>query len=329
MKQGANSKWKDFLLKSGLPLEFEIKKVLDDFGFWSRSEFSYLRSDEKNIVNEFSFDIDSEKDIEKHRFELLIECKYRHESTNWIFLPEEYNKSDRGAGTTDFRNTNDFFFKEDYSDFFKLLNFKTVAPLCSKGIEISTTGQNSKSITQAIAQLSYGIVDKVINGMKIQLDSEEEYDHKIFHHIPIILTTANLRRLKPEQSISTIKNASTLDEVSDQEDILLIEPKISLELKRYNLDKLNSFEAEYTTEKLNRNLHQRNKIHQRDFEYCKNFIAEEFPQGILVIQHNENNSGIKKLNDIMEEIVKPKPETIKFLDEQFGSKIGALDEFRK
>jgi hypothetical protein len=169
----SNNKWKDFILQSGLPLEFEVKKVLSDFGFWSEYEFSYLRNDENNLENEFSYDIDSTMDIGKHRFNLLVECKYRHDSTNWLFIPEEYNESDRGIGTTDFRNTNDFFYKENYSDFFRILNFKTLAPLCSKGIEISTTGHNPKSITQAITQLSFGLANKVVDAMKIQLNYED------------------------------------------------------------------------------------------------------------------------------------------------------------
>lgn len=329
MKKDSNSKWKDFLLKSGLPLEYEVKKVLDNFGFWSQSEFSYFRNDEQNLLNEFSYDIDSYKVIEEHRFELMIECKYRHDSTNWIFLPEDYNNSDRGAGTTDFRNTNDLFYRKDYSDFFKILNFKTVAPLCSKGIEISTTGPNTKSITQAISQLSFGLIHKVVSAMRLQLDSKDEYDHKIYHHIPIIFTTANLRRLKPSQNISSIKKAKSLDEISVKEDILLIEPKISLELKKYNIDKLDSLEREYTKEVLEKRLHKRHKTFEKNFDHSKNFIADEFPQGIIVIHHNESNSGIKKLNDILDEIVRPKPETIKLLEDQFGTEIRAFDEFKK
>ena len=68
-----NNKWKDYILKSGLPLEFEVKKTLDKLGFWSKSEFSYMRENENNLSTEFSYDIDSEMHIKEHCFELLIE----------------------------------------------------------------------------------------------------------------------------------------------------------------------------------------------------------------------------------------------------------------
>ena len=49
----AGNKWKDFLLKSGLPLEYEVKELLDKRKCISSFEYSYLRSDENKIINEF------------------------------------------------------------------------------------------------------------------------------------------------------------------------------------------------------------------------------------------------------------------------------------
>ena len=40
-----DTKWKDLVLKSGLPLEYEVKAYLDDKGLVPSHEFAYLRTD--------------------------------------------------------------------------------------------------------------------------------------------------------------------------------------------------------------------------------------------------------------------------------------------
>ncbi len=301
----SDKKWKNFLLKSGIPLEFEIKKILNKFGFDSISEYSYLRPDENSILNEFSFDIDSSLKIDNHLFELMVECKYRDESTNWMFIPEEYNESDRGSGTTSFLNTNDFFYKNDFPDFYKFINFEIVAPLCSKGIELCSTGQNPKSITQAISQLCFGMIDKVIEGMKKQLDESEDVEHLVFHHIPIIVTTANLYRLRKDITISDIKESDKIDSIATKEHLLLIEPNISKELEKYSFDKLTKFINENNLDDLNSKLHKKKKNHNWNFLDHQKMISRDFPGGILIIQHEVDNIGFKKILEILHEIARP------------------------
>ncbi|MBI5573834.1 MAG: hypothetical protein HY919_04695 [Elusimicrobia bacterium] len=82
--------WKEYLLKSSIPLEFEVKKFLDSKGCISDFEYSYLRTNENNASKEFSYDIDASYICDEHFVELMIECKYRHQSTKWVFIPEKY-----------------------------------------------------------------------------------------------------------------------------------------------------------------------------------------------------------------------------------------------
>ena len=320
-----NNKWKDYILKSGLPLEFEVKKTLDKLGFWSRNEFAYVRQNEDDIQTEFSYDIDSEILIKEHCFELLIECKYRDESTNWLFLPEEYNDSTRGIGTTDFRNTNDFFYPKKYPDFFKMLNFIKVSPLCSKGIEICTTGQNPKTIDQAISQVSYAMVDKVILAMEKQLKADDE-ELFIYHHVPVIVTTANLFRLNKNVTIDNIKKSNEIEEIASKHDILLVEPTVSLDLRKQAYKKLSDFETKYSKEHLNEKLNPSFKEHGRDFEYYKNEIAD-FPNGIIVMTHSNNGQSFKKLLTAFREIVQPSTRLLKRMKKVMGD-IKALDDFK-
>lgn len=249
--------------------------------------------------------MDSFKKIDNHLFELMVECKYRDESTNWIFLPEEYNESDRGIGTMSFLNTNDFFYKKDFPDFYKIINFEKIAPLCSKGIEICSTGQNPKTITQAISQLCYGIIEKVIAGMKKQLDESEDVEHLVFHHIPIIVTTANLYRLRNDVTVSEIKNTENIDSIATREHLLLIEPKITKELEKYSFQKLQNFIDDNNIDKLNTKLNKKKMIHNWTFLDHQEMISQNFPEGILVIQNEPENIGFKIISEILKEIAKP------------------------
>ena len=322
-----NSKWKDYLLKSSLPLEFEVKQKLKELGFWTEYDFSYLRANENNIVTEFSYDIDATKEIGIHCFELMIECKFRDDSTNWLFLPEQYNESDRGIGMNDFLNTNDFFYKHKYPDFFKTLNFKETARLCSKGIEIHSNGQNPKTITQAVSQLSFALIEKVITAFNKQIEQKEEHEHFIYHHIPIIVTTANLYRLRDDISISDIRNATDLTQLADKEKMLLMEPPLSVCRQDYAKKKLEEFEKNFSKEELNRMLNAQLKTNGRDYESNKNHLIK-YPEGVLVIQHSSDHNSFRSLLDTLEQINRPKNETIERLDKEFETKIPAFNSFR-
>jgi hypothetical protein len=321
------NKWKDFLLKSSLPLEFEVKNQLKELGFDNKYEYPYLKENEEQILTQFSYDIDSCKEFGDHCFELMIECKFRDESTNWIFLPEDMNKSDRGIGYNDFLNTNDFFYKNEYNDYFKLLHHKILGPICSKGIEINSNGQNPKTIPQAISQLSYAIIQKMITGFERQLNFEEVTGHFIYHHIPIIVTTSNLYRLKNDVSIQEIKDSNEINAVATKESILLIEPPFSIDLKNHAIKKLSEFEAKYPKQELNKRLNKQLTSNKRNYDYHRNEILDS-PRGILVIQHNTLNNNFVALSKRLEEIVKPPKESIDEIDKLFGSKIKALDSFK-
>ena len=320
-----NNKWKEYILKSGLPLEFEVRKTLDKLGFWSKNEFAYVRENEHNILTEFSYDIDSEIVINDHCFELLVECKYRDESTSWLFLPEEYNHSTRGIGTTDFRNTNDFFYSTKYTELFKMVNIAKISPLCSKGIEINSTGQNPKTIDQAISQVSYAIVDKVISAMEKQIQERETLF--VYHHVPIIVTTANLFRMKQNVTIESIKAADKIEEIAVKHNILLIEPTISIDLRKHSYKKISEFESKYSKDFLNGRLSPQSKKYGRNFEHYKNEISE-FPNGVIIMTHEKNGQNFKKLLSAFNEIVQPSPKTINYLRKALGD-VEALREFNE
>ena len=298
-----SNKWKDFLLKSSIPLEYEVKQFLDKYGCVSNYEYTYLKQDENEVINEFSYDIDSSYIKDNHFFELMIECKYRDSSTNWIFTPENYGGIDEIEHFS-FINPNDHFTQ---SHKFSGLDFEPYAPLCGKGIEINTNGQNPKSITQAINQLSYGMAEKIIAGMEHQIEKLLGTTEIIFYNIPIILTTANLFRLKENVTIKEIKKASEITEISTKEDCLVIKTPTGKHLENYNLAKFAGFIEKYGVEELTKKL----KSFNNDIGFVCSVIAESYsPSAMAIIQFTEENDGLKKLFNYLNEVVNPTEEIL-------------------
>lgn len=93
-KNKPKKKWKKGFLSSGLPLEFEIAKLLDKNEFTILPEYNYERID-AGQTKDFSIDLYCFKgfpsDLSGHNevnLDLLIECKYRTRNVTWAFLPD-------------------------------------------------------------------------------------------------------------------------------------------------------------------------------------------------------------------------------------------------
>jgi len=295
----ASTKWKDYLLKSGLPLEYEVKELLDKRKCISSFEYSYLRSDENKIINEFSFDIDSAYIKMNHFFKLMIECKYRDSSTNWLFLPGEvYHPNEFGEPT--FLHPCDYF--TDTLDFpRKDLELKKIGKSCVKGIELTTTGQNPKTITQAVNQLSYAMAEMITDSMLHQYEELLSSSDFIFYNVPIIVTTANLFRLKEDVTIEKIKSSNEISELATKEDYLILETKIGKDLANHNRKIFSEFINKHGKRELEARLNSFNK----DIDFVFELIASKFsPISILIIQHSNESDSFDKLFKLMDEIVK-------------------------
>jgi hypothetical protein len=87
--------WQDHLQSSGLPLEYEVAKILVSKGFPVIADYKYGRDNESGQPRDFSIDIlargyppFSDPNIFDGSLELLVECKHRQEGTKWVFLPD-------------------------------------------------------------------------------------------------------------------------------------------------------------------------------------------------------------------------------------------------
>ncbi|MGD0339518.1 MAG: hypothetical protein ABSB78_12115 [Bacteroidota bacterium] len=305
-----NKKWKDHLLHSSIPLEFEVVKYLNSKGAIADFEYSYLKNDENRTIKEFSYDIDASYVFGNNYVDLMIECKYRHRSTDWVFVPESYGGPSEIYPNA-FLHPNDHFYrglKFQYGGLFP----KEFGPLCSKGIEIATTGDNSKSINQAIAQLSYAFSEKFIDGMIHQVDNLLGGE-VIFYHIPIITTTANLYRLRADIGISAIEKADDIRSVADSYDCLVLRNRIGVELRNHNQAVFQKFQNSYPADVLKQKLNSFNE----SLDFVFSVIANEYcPQVIIVLRHTSDCRSLDSLFNYLKDIFAPSNELKEAIQKQ-------------
>jgi len=320
-----DNKWKEYLLKSGIPLEYEIKEFLDKKLCVSNFEYTYFRKDKSDVLTEFSYDIDSSYINPPHFVDLMIECKYRHESTKWLFLPESYGGPNE-IGFTSFMHPNDHFNEQGH---FRFSNFPfQLAPLCSKGVEITSQGQNPKTITQAISQISYAMAEKVTDGIYHQVDEilSKNFNGTIFYNIPIIITTAELYRIKENSSIDLIKKSDNLEEIATKENCLVIKNNAGVDLENYNLSIYQKFINEFGREKLEKKLNTFNK----DLDFVMSVIAKHYcPSCLVVIHYSKENNGLIDFFDYIDRVIKPDKEIFEMIEkeaERMQERLKSLEE---
>ncbi|MBT2561189.1 hypothetical protein J7E50_10135 [Pedobacter sp. ISL-68] len=318
------SNWKEHLLKSGIPLEFEIKKYLDTKKCVNNFEYTYFRSNEENNLTEFSYDLDSSYIVPPHFVNLMIECKYRHETTKWVFLPEEYGRVDEINFTSFMHKNAHFNTVPSYTPEFPL----KFAPLCSKGIELTSDGQNPKTITQAIHQLSYAMAGRIINGMHHQIDDvlRESFGNTIFYDIPIIVTTAKLFRIKEDVAIETIKSANEIEDISSEEPFLVVKTTAGIELETYNKMIFQEFVKEYDKETLKKLL----KSFNKDVDFVMSVIAKNYsPTCMIVLHYSKESNGFDDFFKYIDRVFNPDQEIKDLIDKRNNELKELFEKFKK
>ena len=230
--------WKDHLLSSGVPLEYSVGRIFQDLVGDQPSEFTYERDDADGIRKVFSVDVQSSQMDTTRNFwlEVLVECKYRHDGTQWVFTPQQYEP----LLGVDF---NDAFVILDHCcidrniDRNVIAKFRGQYPLCGKGIELLPDSANPKSIEQAIRQLRHAVVAKALDALEHQVDELLGNPTPLFVIAPIIVTTAELWRLKPGTTVEDVRRAEKIDLVADAHDILVVHQRPD------NLDEKESMQA--------------------------------------------------------------------------------------
>lgn len=214
-KTMSSKRWKDGLLSSSLPLEFEVAKLLVRLGFGVDADFSYGRYD-SNVLKDFSVDIHAEcYPAHSAIFELLIECKYRTANKRWLFLPDPNRDYLTNYGLSDpIRCVDEFttrYFGKKYG--FGTLP-RSPLPITYKGTEINLTdgSVHDTDIKHGIAQLRYGLPRLLRERVLENLSMIEEAIPFIF--CPILVTTAEIYLMNSRTSLKKVLGASKIEQLA-------------------------------------------------------------------------------------------------------------------
>lgn len=279
--------WKEHLLSSGIPLEHSVIETIQTLGLSGPTEFKYERPNELGIPTIFSVDVHASKvpiPPSQVWIDFLIECKYRHDSVKWIFTPEAHSYPNFEFDERHLYNVLDYF-----SDGFELNMSQhpfdhSRYPLCSKGIEILPKGPNPKSIDEAMQQLAYAVSDQTAEAIEHQFKHLLGHPSPVWLLIPIIVTTAQLWLLKPNQTLDMIRNADDISNVAEPRKIVVLhEPPDNL-LRRFSGDKLKSRVSEREEASLD---HQLAAVGIHSFGFFCDLRATHYPSYWIICHHSE------------------------------------------
>jgi hypothetical protein len=294
MSNKPTKSWKDLLLSSGVPLEHSIEELLKKLNLLQVSEYKYVRPNETGVPTVFSVDIHA-TDIDTDRdvwLDLFVECKYRHPGTRWAFCPEQYQPF---FGPT----FHDTFITLDCLTNGREFSAKVLAEyaakfqLCERGIELLPAESNPKTLRQGIEQLRYAAIDKSVDVLSHQASyrtSGTEID-PAYLIIPVLVTTAELWRIRDDATIASIQEADDLPDVATRHDVIVYrEPPDNLATKYASdriLAEVQDEEAE-TAERL---------AEAAGFDSWDMFIeifTRRFPSQFIVVNHTSFESTIRE-----------------------------------
>ncbi len=225
----SSKQWKDKLLSSSLPLEFEVAKLLVSKGFSVSSDFTYSRND-AGVNKDFSVDLHataylpfSNPNKITASLELLIECKYRNPKvTQWLFFPDP-NKPDFSPITLG----QTIHLVDEFSPYSvrkdAVFDFEATLPCCYKGAEVNTNNSSvyDTEIKHGLAQLQYAIPRLIVDQIMHNVLGNSE-DNKPFIFCSVLLTTAEIFIANKNMTIEEVEKASNLTDIAVKAPYLLL-----------------------------------------------------------------------------------------------------------
>jgi len=212
--------WKNKLISSSLPLEFEAARVLVSQNFSVTADYTYAR-DDSGIAKDFSVDLlaraftpFTNPNKITASLELLVECKQRNPNTKWLFLPD-INRGDLSPITIGITLRAVDEFHKGFFPSSSTIAFDRDGPFCYKGTEIDeNTGRvDDSELKHGISQLQYALPRLLTDNILFQLRCHED-DNVPFLFCPILLTTSKLFILNRKVNINDIRTAKSLNDIA-------------------------------------------------------------------------------------------------------------------
>lgn len=133
-----DTKWKDALLKTSLPLEYLIGKILVKNKLMVWGEYCFTRKNEENVDTEFSVDLRASEILTKRNgrywgdLNFLVECKYNYRNVKWIFAPHPDDLDVNSQVVTTFQELS----TKKIPHSAPIFSSTSKLPVCAKGIEL-------------------------------------------------------------------------------------------------------------------------------------------------------------------------------------------------
>jgi hypothetical protein len=220
-----DGKWKQHLLRTSVPLEYEAAKILSQRGFNVSANYPYHRI-EAGVEKEFSVDVRGVIGYEPPGgtrwgcvLDLLVECKYRDRGMTWLFLPQPKSRSAQlheAIQGVDFLSARfvhgRWSFKEDEK-----------APVCYSAVEVGKSdvemvdakakGRALESqLRHGIRQLQYAL--PALIGLRSRWVSRQPPDENFpFFFVPLLLTNARLLVAHQGFGICAVEKANNLEDL--------------------------------------------------------------------------------------------------------------------
>lgn len=210
--------WKDIFLKSGLPLEHSVAGVLKRLGLKVQVEYNYVRRNERNEDVTFSVDLRAvHRDHRDLLLSALVECKYCSPGTQWIMVPNE-DEAPFNQHRPSYFHGIDLFATESLFT----LNTYDLYPqelMVHRGVQIARWGNVSPgTVSEAVAQLRYAALEQNIEWSAQRIRDAEmagpDAPRLPYASVCLIVTTAEIRVLKPMLSLEAFQKAESADDVT-------------------------------------------------------------------------------------------------------------------
>jgi hypothetical protein len=224
--QKESSKWKDYLLKSGLPLEHLVSEKLEAKEFYICGEYRYTRRGERGSPTDFSVDVHAFLFLRDSpgshwgKLNLLVECKYHHPGVRWIFAPHarESLASFIGGCVAHFDDPTTYRIKNRAP----LGMMERELDICTRGVALHPGGCESKPVDDGLYQLRYAIPSFIAGEVREQVTTGNEEDLLIVFLRPLLVTTASIHVLNEGITLEAFQEAGSLDGVSAEVDALVV-----------------------------------------------------------------------------------------------------------
>lgn len=225
--------WKEYLLKSSLPLEQEVSRTLQSLNYLVLGEMSYSRANEASVPTEFSIDVLALRRLMRSSLSPLgllwvaVECKYCEPGADWIFAPHPVgNVLDTPAVCI-----HQVLCSQRIADATPISDFGRNVPSCLKGVKVWSGGYDPNAMTAGVTQLRYAGPVLASSILQSQLNPQEDVEAYPNLTVEILVTNAPIYILKPGVTVSDVMAAKEVTDVADRTDRLVVDgmPGPSLE----------------------------------------------------------------------------------------------------